>query len=43
MKEYKWREREEGGGPSRDDWTTPGRTRKSTSAGKEKKGEPKKR
>ena len=27
------------GGPSRDDWTTPGMTRKSTSAGKEKKGE----
>ena len=22
MKEYKCREREEGGGPSRDDWTT---------------------
>ena len=36
MKEYKCREREEGGGPSRDDWTTSGMTRKSTSAGKEK-------
>ena len=41
MKEYKCREREEGGGPRRDDWTISGMTRKSTSAGKEKKGRPK--